>query len=117
MRGENSSELGYCILGVAGKLLEVLKNFFFFVPGRNWTGGVGVATWLRLGLKGLRSRHEIHVVTWGKRFEVATWSGQREVTTRNGRRDLGGLTTGGLVSRPRFEVTTWSVLGGVATSI
>ena len=26
MRGENSSELGYCILGVAGKLLEVLKK-------------------------------------------------------------------------------------------
>ena len=32
----------------------------------------GVATWLRLGLKGPRSRHEIHVVTWGKQFEVET---------------------------------------------
>ena len=83
----------------------------------------GVATWLRLGLKGPRSRHEIHVVTWGKQFEVvtclevATWSCQREVATRNGCRDLGGLATGGLVSRPRFEVATWSVLSGVATSI
>ena len=32
----------------------------------------GVATWLRLELKGPRSQHEIHVVTLGKRFEVAT---------------------------------------------
>ena len=33
------------------------------------------ATWLRLGQKGPRSRHEIHVVTWEKFFfffEVAT---------------------------------------------
>ena len=73
VRGESSSELGYCILEVAGKLLEILKkNKKNLVQGRNWTGGVGVATWLRLGLKGPRSRHEIHVVTWGKRFEVAT---------------------------------------------
>ena len=49
-----------------------------FLQCKNWTGGVvsrhpfGVATWLRLGLKGPRSRHEVHVVTWGKRFEVAT---------------------------------------------
>ena len=26
----------------------------------------GVATWLRLGLKGPWSGHEIHVVTWGR---------------------------------------------------
>ena len=44
VRGENSSELGYCILGVAGKLLEVLKKKKKLVQGRNWTGGVGVAT-------------------------------------------------------------------------
>ena len=50
MRGENSSELGYCILEVAGKLLEILKkNKKNLVQGRNWTGGVGVATsfWCR----------------------------------------------------------------------
>ena len=54
----------------------------------------------------MRSQHD---------FEVATWSGQREVATRNGRRDLGGLATGGLVSRHRFEVGTWPVEIGVAT--
>ena len=32
----------------------------------------GVATWLRLGLKGPWSRHETHVVTWEKKLEVAT---------------------------------------------
>ena len=45
-----NSGLGYCILGVAGKLPEVLKKKkFFFLQGRNWTGGVGVATsfWCR----------------------------------------------------------------------
>ena len=49
MRGENSSELSYCILGVAGKLLEVFLKKKKFVQGRNWTGGVGVATsfWCR----------------------------------------------------------------------
>ena len=34
VRRENSGELDYCILGVAGKLLEVLKNFFFFFCAR-----------------------------------------------------------------------------------
>ena len=78
VRGENSSKLGYCILGVAGKLLEVLKkknNLCKVETGLEEflsRHPFGVATWLRLGLKGPRSRHEIHVVTWGKQFEVAT---------------------------------------------
>ena len=70
VRGENSSELGYCILGVAGKLLEVLKkkkNFFCKAETRLEElvsrHPFGVATWLRLGLKGPRSQHEIHVMT------------------------------------------------------
>ena len=77
VRGENSRELGYCILGVAGKLLEVLKkkkNLRQKLDRRSWCRDIlfGVATWLRLGQKGPRSRHEIHVVTWGKQFEVTT---------------------------------------------
>ena len=60
VRGENSSELGYCILGVAGKLLEVLKKKFFLrqkLDWRSWCRNIlfGVATWLRLGQKGPRS--------------------------------------------------------------
>ena len=67
----------YCILGVVGKLLEILKKKKNCKAETGLKELVsrhpfGVATWLRLGLKGLRSRHEIHVVTWGKRFEVAT---------------------------------------------
>ena len=67
-----NSGLGYCILGVAGKLPEVLKKkkfFFFFCKAEIGLEELvsrhpfGVATWLRLGLKGPRSRHEIHVVT------------------------------------------------------
>ena len=71
MRGENSSELGYCILGVAGKLREVLKIKIKKFWSKAETGleelvsrhPFGVASWLRLGLKDPRSRHEIHVVT------------------------------------------------------
>ena len=105
-----------------GLLDEKKKIIWQKLDWRSWCRDIlfGVATWLRLGQKGPRSRHEIHVVTCKKNnnnFEVATWSGQREVATRNGRRDVGGLATGGLVSRPRFEVATWSVLSGVVTSI
>ena len=58
MRGENSSELGYCILGVAGKLLEVFKiNKKFWCKAKTGLEELvsrhpfGVATWLRLRLK------------------------------------------------------------------
>ena len=73
VRGENSSELGYCIFRSSRKATGGFEIFFFFCARQNWTGGVGVATsfwWL--GQKSPRSRHEIHVVTWGKRCEVAT---------------------------------------------
>ena len=41
----------------------------------------------------------------------------REVATRKGSRDLAWGWAGGTVSRPRFEVATWSGLSGVATPI
>ena len=79
VRGENSSKLGYCIfrssregywrtLKKKKKLCKAETGLEELVSRHPF----GVATWMRLGLKGLRSRHEIHVVTSGKRFEVAT---------------------------------------------
>ena len=40
MKKKKNSGLGYCILGVAGKLLKALKKkiIFFCVQGRNWNG-------------------------------------------------------------------------------
>ena len=64
------------------------------MQGRNWTGGVGVATWLRVGLslvgcevatrkwcrdlvcfgkEETTSRHGFDVTTWVAVWEVATW--------------------------------------------
>ena len=46
-----TSGLGYCIKGIAGRKAtgEFEKKKKDFVQGRNWTGGVGVATsfWCR----------------------------------------------------------------------
>ena len=60
-----------------GLLDEKKKKYWQKLDWRSWCRDIlfGVATWLRLGQKGPRSRHEIHVVTWEKKkknFEVAT---------------------------------------------
>ena len=69
-----------------------------------WTCRVGVATsfWCRdlaeIGLDNPWSRHEIHVVTWGRRFFVVTCIWHCEEV---------GCPRGISASRPTFGVATW----------
>ena len=94
----DGSGLGYCILGIAGKLLEALKKKKKFLR-QNWNGYCQVPT--------LRSRHRFEVATWVSLESVETWN--FEVAT--------GLEAlrGGLMSRHHFEVATWVATKEVAT--
>ena len=95
----DGSGLGYCILGVAGRLLEELGKKKI-VQGRSWNGycqfptlgrdlvwrsrhaevaiGSGVATWSARWAE-MTSRHGFDVATWATVWEVTTWKRCRNI--------------------------------------